>query len=175
VLLLLLLVLVGVPIVLHRYPELRQYPVTADLPQSFSDLSLLDDRASDRAATKLAEQLRDAGASSDAVFAGIYGDGDGKRVTIFGVTGWRFAPGSDVRNELDQVADDYDLDDVEMFNPGQFGVHESCGVGRDDGSAVVVCAWADHGSLATVILTRRSISDSADLVSRLRTAVLSPK
>jgi len=39
---------------------------------------------------------------------------------------------------------------------------------------VVVCAWADHGSMATVLLTRRSIEESADLVSRLRSAVLTP-
>ena len=40
--------------------------------------------------------------------------------------------------------------------------------------AIVLCAWADHGSMATVLLTRRSIKESADLVGRLRSAVLTP-
>jgi len=41
------------------------------------------------AAARLAQELRDAGGNADDTFAGIYGDGDGKRVTVFGVTGWR--------------------------------------------------------------------------------------
>jgi hypothetical protein len=36
----------------------------------------------------------------------------------------------------------------------------------------VVCAWADHGSLATVVLTRRSVADSAELTETFRSAVL---
>ena len=51
-------------------------------------------------------------------------------------------------------------------------MHERCGVGRSGGKAVVVCAWADHGSLATVLLTRRSVEESADLTGVLRNAVL---
>jgi hypothetical protein len=51
-------------------------------------------------------------------------------------------------------------------------VHERCGVGKASGSSVVVCAWADHGSLATVLLTRRSVTDSAKLTGTLRSAVL---
>jgi hypothetical protein len=37
---------------------------------------------------------------------------------------------------------------------------------------VVVCAWADHGSLGTVLLTRRNVTESAKLVGVLRSAVL---
>jgi hypothetical protein len=45
-------------------------------------------------------------------------------------------------------------------------------VGRLSGTSVVLCAWADHGSLAIVVLTRRSVPDSAELTSTLRSAVL---
>ena len=90
------------------------------------------------------------------------------------MTGWRFTPGNDVRAQLDRLAGDFRLSGVQSFDLGEFGAHESCGVGRQDGTAVVVCAWADHGSLATVLLTRRSLTDSADLVARLRSTVLSP-
>jgi hypothetical protein len=118
--------------------------------------------------------MRDAGGKAGDTFAGIYGDGNGKRVTVFGVTGWRLDPGHDVRTELDRLSDEFDLRDVKSFPAGELGVHEECGVGRSDGNTVVVCAWADHGSLATVLLTRRSLEESAELVGQLRGAVLTP-
>jgi hypothetical protein len=164
----------GVPVAYLQFPAARQYPVSAALPQSFADLRLRDDGTSKQAADRLARQLRDADANADDVFAGVYGDGNGKRVTVFGVTGWRFTPGRDVQAQLDRLSDEFDVSDVQTYDPGESGVYERCGVGRTGGAAVVVCTWADHGSLATVLLTRRSIADSADLVARLRSAVLTP-
>ncbi|WP_051809884.1 hypothetical protein [Actinoplanes subtropicus] len=157
-----------------HFPALRQYPVSAVLPADFSDLSLRDDNASKRAADRLAQALKAADSKDGKAFAGVYGDGHGKRVTIFGVTGWRFTPQSDVSTQLDRLTDEFNLSGVESFSLGEPGAHESCGVGRSDGAAVVVCAWADHGSMATVLLNRRSIKESADLVGRLRSAVLTP-
>ncbi|GIE06038.1 hypothetical protein Adu01nite_73880 [Paractinoplanes durhamensis] len=164
----------GGPFAYFQFPAARQYPVSADLPASFSDLQLRDDNASKRAADRLADQLRSAKAADGTPFAGVYGDSRGKRVTVFGVTGWRFTPKSDVQAQLDNLADQLNLKQVQQFDLGETGAHESCGIGRVDGSSVVVCAWADHGSLATVLLTRRSIKDSAALVSSLRSEVLTP-
>jgi len=162
----------GGPFAYFQFPTARQYPVRAALPKSFSDLQRRDDRASARAAERLAEQVRASGADSGDVFTGVYGDGRGKRVTVFGVTGFRFTPGDDVRAQLDRLAVEFGIKDVQSFDLGETGAHERCGVGRADGATVVVCAWADHGSLATVLLTRRSITDSAELVGRLREEVL---
>jgi hypothetical protein len=164
----------GVPLAYLNFPAARQYPVNAVLPDSFLDLNKRNDDNSKEAAARLAQELRDAGGKADATFAGIYGDGDGKRVTVFGVTGWRLDPGRDVRSELDRLSDEFGLEDVRSFPAGEFGVHEECGIGRSDGKAVVVCAWADHGSLATVLLTRRSLDESAQLVEQLRSTVLTP-
>jgi hypothetical protein len=164
----------GLPFAYVQFPAARQYPVTAVLPSSFADLRLRDDGSSRRAAERLGEQLPGRNASADDVFAGVYADGRGKRVTVFGVTGWRFTPGSDVEAQLDRLTGEFDLTGVRSFDVGETGAHERCGAGRVDSTTVVVCAWADHGSLATVLLTRRSIPDSADLVSRLRDEVLTP-
>jgi hypothetical protein len=164
----------GLPLAYFNFPAARQYPVNAVLPDSFLDLNKRNDDNSKEAAARLAEQLRDAGGKADDTFAGIYGDGDGKRVTVFGVTGWRLDPGRDVETELNRVSDEFNLGDVQSFKAGEFGVHEECGVGRSDGGTVVVCAWADHGSLATVLLTRRSLHESAQLVEQLRSTVLTP-
>ncbi|HWS39599.1 MAG TPA: hypothetical protein VN408_43490 [Actinoplanes sp.] len=159
------------PYVQPHIPVLNQFPVTAILPDDFSDLSLRDTEAGRQAAQKLADQLQEAGSGSD-TFAGIYGDGRGKRVTVFGVTGLRLTPGSDVADQLGRMADSLSLKNIQPIDTGVFGVHQQCGTGRLDGTSVVACAWADHGSLATVLLTRRSLDESATLVSRLRSTVL---
>ncbi len=147
----------GVPFAWLQLPTARQFPVTAALPSSFADL-----------------QLRDTKAAEPDNFAGVYRDSRGKKVTVFGETGFRLNPGGDIRTQIEKAAADYDLTDVQTFDLGETGAHERCGVGRDNGTSVVVCAWADHGSVATVLLTRRSIIDSAELVARLRDEVLTP-
>jgi hypothetical protein len=156
----------GVP-ALFLWPAAGQYPVSAVLPGSVSDLDLRDDATSRRAAERLATELDDAKA-----FAGIYADGNGKRVTIFGTTGLRLTPKQDVEAQIQQLSTDYDVKDVQSFDMGETGVHERCGTGKAGRNTVVVCAWADHGSLVTVLMTRRSVADSADLTAVLRSAVL---
>jgi hypothetical protein len=162
----------GVPAAYAAWPPARQYPVTAILPDSVGDLKLRDDSASRRAVQRLTEQLNDRNAKADQVFAGVYADGNGKRVTIFGTTGLHLTPGADVDAELRHLTGQYDIRGVKPFDLGESGAHERCGVGDASGTSVVVCAWADHGSLATVLLTRRSVADSAELTGILRSAVL---
>ena len=176
-LVLLLIILVGLvtggPYIREHVPGLNQYPVTAALPDSFADLTLRDTAAGEKAARQLAERLQEAGADGDG-FAGVYSDARGKRVTVFGVTGLRLTPGSDLDAQLSHLSGSLKLKDVQTFDVGELGAHQRCGTGRLDGTAVVACGWADHGSLVTVLLTRRSVEDSADLVTRLRDTVLTP-
>ena len=161
----------GVP-AYFAWPAAQQYPVSAVLPESVADLDLRDDGASKRAVERLTEQLGDSGLAQGDVFAGVYADGKGKRVTVFGTTGLRLTPQADVEAELAYLSAEYNIKDVTAYDLGESGVHERCGVGRSGGNAVVVCAWADHGSLATVLLTRRSVSESAELTGVLRSTVL---
>ncbi|MFI5491661.1 hypothetical protein [Actinoplanes sp. NPDC051859] len=155
------------------WPAARQYPVSAVLPQQIADLELRDDAAGRRATDRLAEQVGAAGPlTSGDTFAGQYADGAGKRVTIFGTTGLRLTPESDVEAELAHLTDAYKLKEVQSFDLGETGVHERCAAGRHQGAAIVVCAWADFGSMATVLLTRRSLSESADLTAVFRDSVL---
>jgi hypothetical protein len=177
-----LLLLLALLAVSYRYgaasylglPYVGQYPVSPSLPERVADLQLRDDPTSTRTAERLSQSLYDANVADDEVFAGVYRDDSGKRVTIFGTTGFRLNPESDVDAEMRRVAGEYRLGAVETYDLGEAGVHERCGVGRSGQAGVVVCSWADHGSLATVLLTRRSTADSAELVGRLRDAVLSP-
>jgi hypothetical protein len=170
------LMIIGLALAYWFVPGVRQYPVTAVLPSSFADLELRDNAAGRRAAQRLADQLQETGADGGA-FAGVYADDRGKRVTVFGVTGLRLTPGADVKAQLDRLTDAIGLKNVQSFDIGGFagfGAQQQCGTGRLDGTSVVACTWADHGSLATVLLTRRSLGESADLVTRLRATVLNP-
>jgi hypothetical protein len=161
----------GVP-AYFGWPAAQQYPVSAVLPASVADLSLRDDTSSRLAADRLSRQLPDSNLAGQDVFAGVYADGNGKRVIIFGTTGLRLTPEQDLEAELQQLTTDYRLTGVGPHDLGETGAHERCGIGHSDGTGVVVCAWADHGSLAVVLLTRRNVTESADLVGTLRSAVL---
>ncbi|MEV6493776.1 hypothetical protein AB0M20_34925 [Actinoplanes sp. NPDC051633] len=163
----LLLLIVLAVLAYFLWPVFQQVNVSAILPDSVADLSLRDDGASRRATERLRDEL-----GGGEAFAGVYGDGDGKRVTVFGTTGTRLTPKADLTAQIEQLGTDYDLRDVQSFDLGELGAHERCGVGKAGRNTVVVCAWADHGSLATVLLTRRSVADSADLTANLRDAVL---
>ena len=67
---------------------------------------------------------------------------------------------------------EFGLRDIEPYDLGETGAYERCGIGTASGASVVVCAWADHGSLGTVVANRRSMRDSAELTGILRSAVL---
>ncbi|MEV6601596.1 hypothetical protein AB0M36_32790 [Actinoplanes sp. NPDC051346] len=154
-------------------PAAQQYPVSAVLPSHIGDLDLREDAAGRQATERLAEQAGGTNlVSSGDAFAGVYADGNGKRVTLFGTTGLRLTPESDVEAELAHLTEAYQIEDIQAFDLGETGVHERCGVGRTRQGTVVVCAWADHGSMATVLLTRRSVEESAGLTGTLRAAIL---
>ena len=154
------------------WPAAQQYPVSAVLPQTVADLDRREDGASKRAVDRLTEQVQGTNLISGDVFAGVYADGNGKRVTLFGTTGLRLTPEQDVEAELAHLSDEYKIKDIQAYDLGESGVHARCGVGRQSGNAVVICGWADHGSLATVLMTRRSVSESAELMGVLRDTVL---
>ncbi|WP_246278721.1 hypothetical protein [Phytohabitans rumicis] len=153
-------------------PMWDQYPASAALPAQVSDLRLRDDAASQRAADTIKADLRGAHLLAEDTFAAVYADGAGKRVTLFGTTGFRFSPESDLEKELNRLTERYSITQIETVDTGTRGEYVRCGVGRYSGATVSVCAWADHGSLATALFTRRSVDDSAELLERLRATIV---
>ncbi|MFD0742222.1 hypothetical protein ACFQ1L_10505 [Phytohabitans flavus] len=154
-------------------PMWEQYPASASLPAEISDLSLRDDAASKRVVTQLKTDLRGAHVLAEDTFAGVYSDGAGKRVMLFGTTGFRFSPESDLEKEITRLTERYGLRQVESIDTGTRGEYLRCGVGKEGQATVAVCGWADHGSLATGVFTRRSVDDSATLMERLRGTIVS--
>ncbi|MFC0033985.1 hypothetical protein ACFFMM_31125 [Micromonospora chaiyaphumensis] len=164
----------GVPL-WWAQPLSAQYPATASMPDQLGSLRLRQDEGSQAAAAELKQQVRQAHLLAEDTFAGIYTTGDGKRVTLFGGTGFRLSPESDAQAELDRLTDRYALKPSVPVETGVRGRYERCAVGRSDGDTVVVCTSVDHGSLATGVFTRLSVEDSGRLLDDLRRQVVTPQ
>lgn len=153
-------------------PMWEQYPANAVLPTQLADLDLRQDPASSQAAAALQQDMGSAHWLAEETFAGVYTDPNGKRVTIFGVTGFRFTPERDVEAEMTRLTEKYELTNVQSIETGVRGEHRRCGTGRDGRTAVVVCSWADHGSLGSGVFTRLSVADSDSLLTRIRASIV---
>lgn len=153
-------------------PLWDQYPASAALPGQFADLRMSDDGGSQQTAARLEGEMRSAYLLAEDTFAGVYRDANGKQLVLYGTTGFRMTPGSDLDAEVARVSTAYQLSATTTFDTGTRGTHLTCGTGLSDGTDVVVCVWADHGSLGTALFTRRSVDESAELTDRLRSAVI---
>ncbi|GIF72196.1 hypothetical protein [Asanoa siamensis] len=157
-------------------PFYSQFPADAAVPTTVAGLTLRDDPQSQRAANELkAEVSKSYWFVGGSPFAGLFVDGDGKRTTVFGTTGLHVSPDSDVTNEIGRVTPTYNLRDVRTMADTERGESRRCGVGTDKGTEVVVCSWADHGSLGTGVFTRLDVDDSNALLSQLRDTIVTRK
>ena len=159
----------------YGLPISAQYPARAALPEQVADLSLRQDDGSTEAAQQLENEVRQEHWLAEDTFAGVYATADGKRVTVFGGTGFRLTPEADADAEITRLRERYALDTPETMQTGVRGRHERCAVGRSAGSEVVVCTSVDHGSIATGVFTRLSVSDSAALLDTLRGQIVQPE
>ncbi|MEU4716305.1 hypothetical protein AB0F73_22010 [Micromonospora purpureochromogenes] len=155
-------------------PMWEQYPADAALPGQVADLTLRQDTGSQATAKRLKAEVRAANLLSEDVFAGVYGTGDGKRVTVFGGTGFRFNPESDADEEMTRLTETYRLAAPQPVETGVRGRYERCATGRSNGTDVVVCTSVDYGSITTAIFTRLSVDDSARLLDTLREQIVTP-
>lgn len=153
-------------------PILEQYPADVSVPSQVADLTLREDVVTQRAVQQLEQQVQADHPLAAETFAAVYGDRAGKRVTVFGTTGFRLTPETDLKQEMERLTQRYSLTEVTTIETDTRGHHEQCGVGRADNRAVVVCSWSDHGSLGTAVFTRRSVSESVALLATLRDTLI---
>jgi hypothetical protein len=93
-------------------------------------------------------------------------------VVAFGGTGLIWDPEKTLADTIKGAGPN--LWDVTPFPPGTMGGQLKCGDGKDnEGKAVVMCAWIDHGSMGIgVFYGKRSKQDSASFMRALREAVI---
>ncbi|MEV1112133.1 hypothetical protein AB0I95_26350 [Micromonospora sp. NPDC049751] len=159
----------------YGLPISSQYPASAALPEQVADLSLRQDDGSSETAKQLEKEVRQEHLLAEDTFAGVYRTADGKQVTVFGGTGFRLTPEADADEEITRLGERYALEAPETVRTGVRGRYERCAIGRPAGGDVVVCTSVDHGSIATGVFTRLSVSDSATLLDTLRTQIVQPK
>lgn len=153
-------------------PMWDQYPAKATLPAELAGLKLRDDATSQQTAQQLKREMRTAHMIAEDTFAAVYGNSRGRRITVFGATGFRFSPDQDLDAEVQRLTSKYGLTKVQSYDTGVRGEYQQCGTGRMDGVTIVLCSWADHGSIGTVIFTQLSITDSVDRLPELRASIV---
>lgn len=153
-------------------PVWQQYPSTATLPAEVVGLTLREDAGSARTVTELKGKARSRNLLAEDTFAAVYDGGPGWRVTVYGTTGFRLAPEHDLDAEFTELTKEFALTDVRDVDPGAPGGYQRCGVGfagRDD---VVLCAWADHGSLGVATFSAGSMDRSAETLRDIREIII---
>ncbi|HKT04593.1 MAG TPA: hypothetical protein VJT31_34185 [Rugosimonospora sp.] len=143
------------------------------IPDSLAGLNL--DRSADGQAT--ADYLRTAVAASvnlDTSVGAVYDDPGNKQksVMIFGGTGLIVSPDQELTKAF-QLLDDQGggMSGVHAVPSGARGGEMKCGTSTGDGGDMVVCGWADHGSIALALFPGRSEADASRLMQRIRDGV----
>jgi len=149
-------------------PYYEQFPSGVVIPQTVGDLRLREDAASKAAAEKLKLEVRGDNWLAQDTFAALFTDGNGKRATVYGRTGVQWSLDSAVVEEINRVSGRYGLSDIQPVDGTLRDEQRRCGVGREDGVSVVVCSWADHGSVGTGVFTRLDVADSNNRLTLLR-------
>jgi hypothetical protein len=152
-------------------PMWDQYPASASLPTEAAGLTLRDDAASETTVRKLRDEVGTKHLFAEDVFAGVY-SGGGNRVTVFGSTGFRLTPKSDLDGDFVDLTERFGLADTRDVDAGTPGGYLRCAVGEAEGDDLILCAWADHGSLGVATFSAGSMANSAELVRELRTSLI---
>jgi hypothetical protein len=142
-------------------------------PDQIAGLTL--DKSDDGKVT--ADYLRTAIAASVSLnnsVGAVYDDpADSRRsVMFFGGTGVLLSPDKDLTTAFGLLDDQSGrLRDVRSVPSGTLGGEMRCGTSTGDGGDMVVCGWADHGSIALAFFPGRSVDDAATLMRQIRDGV----
>lgn len=153
-------------------PMWQQYPATAGTPTEIGGLTRGDNAASRRIVRDLQAKARSRNWLAEETFAAVYDGGPGWQVRVYGTTGFRLTPERDLESEISEVTAEYALTEVREVDAGPLGGYQRCGFGETDRDDLVLCAWADHGSLGVATFSAGSLDDSAETLRELRESMI---
>jgi len=154
-------------------PMWQQYPATAAVPAEVSGYTRLQKGKAARTERELQRRAREGHLFAEGTFAAVYSGGDGWQVTLYGTTGFRLAPKSDLETEFSRLTEDLKITKAREVEPGDMGGHQRCGFGTGaDGGDLVVCGWADHGSLGVATFSAGSLDEDAETFRELRALII---
>jgi hypothetical protein len=142
-------------------------------PPALVDGLALDDSAN---ATQTADFLRNALAATiklDDSVGAVYRDpaSADRDVLFFGGTRLAISPAKDLDQAFSMLDDASGaVTGLRDVPAGPLGGMMRCGTSTGDGGPMVVCGWADRGSLAIALFPGRSLDEAAQLLRDLRGA-----
>jgi hypothetical protein len=156
---------------------ISQNGATLSMPDTIGTLTRDDSPGAKETANDLVSALQ-AQIKLDSATGAVYSDpagGAGKTVMLFGGTALLWSPERELDTVMTLLEDTGDqLKDLSEVDAGPLGGVMKCGgSGLSDDSAMAVCGWADHGSLALALFPGRTPADAAVLMRQLRAATLS--
>jgi len=93
-------------------------------------------------------------------------------VLFFGGTSLVLNPAKDLDQAFSLLNDSSGtVTGIQDVPPGTRGGVMRCGTSNGDGGPMVVCGWADRGSLAMALFPGRSMDEAAQLLRDMRTAI----
>jgi hypothetical protein len=173
-------VLCGIGGYLAARPILREYPSSLTAPDQVAGLSKIQDPDLQRV---LDDTTRDFNASVkvDSTVAAFYSTGNDRQhmVMVFGGARLILSPGTDLTSALKGFSEGMGspLTDLHPVAAGALGGVTRCGSGtltpsNDVKVPIVLCAWADHGSVGFLTFYNRAMDDSVKLFGVFRQAIL---
>jgi hypothetical protein len=138
-------------------------------------------RATSDEAQSTAEYTRDAIAGAVGLSKSVglvftdrsLGQSDTKNSVIFaGATGRVWSPGNALDRAFAVIVDGTGgVKDVHQLDGGDLGGLIKCGTTSVDGTMLVVCGWADHGSVGVALFANRTVTAAGDFFVKLRSSV----
>ncbi len=150
-----------------------QKDATLTIPDKVGAYTRDESPAALATASDLVTALR-ASISLDTAQGAVYTNAD-QTIMLFGGTALLWNP----EDELDAVIklmedkDEAGIRDLQTVDPGSLGGIMKCGLtDAQSDSAMAVCGWADHGSIALALFPALTVADAAPLMRDLRSATL---
>jgi hypothetical protein len=145
-----------------------QKDATVTIPAAVAGLRL-DNSQSGRDTADYLQSALVAEVDLDKSIGAVYTDGAGRNVLFFGGTALMWSPADDLESAFGLISDDQGaVTGVHDVTAGKYGGTMRCGTTKTADSAMSVCGWADHGSLAVAMFPDRSESESAKLLLQIR-------
>jgi hypothetical protein len=170
-----LLVVCGVGGFLLFRNTLNEATETLVTPAEVHGLTLTTDANLTQLAEQAKTDLRQQVKNSTGSIGAFYSDpSDPTKLTmVVGVSGTVANPKNEIKDAFDQLnTSGLSAGDVHDVDSGSLGGETRCGTGSASGQDLVVCVWADHGSVGMMVFFNRPVAESESLFSEFRTAII---
>jgi hypothetical protein len=144
-------------------------------PQTVAGLQLSTNDQLKAAAEQMKTQMNQDVKNATSSIGAFYSDPSDptKIVMIAGVTGTVADPNKELNDAFSSMGTGgLPVSNIHDVDPGSLGGSAKCGEGSTQGQPLVVCAWADHGSLAMIVFFNRDAASSEPLFRQIRGEIL---